>query len=165
MLAESRRSKNLRIPPTRWCVWSRRFAWFKDGFRNALEAVTDTPDLPVSFRNGGSPYASNRNVRDSCGAGRGINTYLCYIYHRAMRPDGAAQVVVQPVATTSRKANQPVTTIRCATGDGHAMCAVGDALSKGRAKCVAGIVYRTYDHVIEPWPGNIRCSDGSPRAR
>jgi len=33
------------------------------------------------------------------------------------------------------------------------------ALREGRAKCVAGVVYRTADHVIEPWPGNVSCDD------
>ncbi|KJV34843.1 hypothetical protein [Luteibacter yeojuensis] len=32
-----------------------------------------------------------------------------------------------------------------------------DALSDGRATCVAGVVYATSGHVIEPWPGHIRC--------
>lgn len=35
------------------------------------------------------------------------------------------------------------------------------ALMSRRARCVAGVVYRTYDHVIEPWPGNVRC-EGDP---
>lgn len=30
-------------------------------------------------------------------------------------------------------------------------------LTSGRAKCIRGVVYRTYDHVIEPWPGGVRC--------
>lgn len=33
------------------------------------------------------------------------------------------------------------------------------AIEAHRAKCVAGVVYRTADHVIEPWPGNVRCID------
>lgn len=34
------------------------------------------------------------------------------------------------------------------------------ALRDGRAKCVAGTVYRVYGHVIEPWPpGNLGCDD------
>lgn len=33
------------------------------------------------------------------------------------------------------------------------------ALREGRAKCVAGVVYRTADHVIEPWPGKVACDD------
>lgn len=33
------------------------------------------------------------------------------------------------------------------------------AIRTGRAKCVAGVVYRTADHVIEPWPGNVACDD------
>jgi hypothetical protein len=39
-----------------------------------------------------------------------------------------------------------------------------DALKTGRAKCVAGVVYKTSDHVIEPWPGHVLCTDPySPR--
>jgi hypothetical protein len=34
------------------------------------------------------------------------------------------------------------------------------ALRDGRAKCVSGKIYRTYGHVIEPWPpGNLGCDD------
>lgn len=36
-----------------------------------------------------------------------------------------------------------------------------EALMARRARCVAGVVYRTYDHVIEPWPGDVRCQ-GDP---
>jgi len=32
-----------------------------------------------------------------------------------------------------------------------------DAITHGRAKCVWGVVYRTSDHVIEPWPGHVTC--------
>jgi hypothetical protein len=32
-----------------------------------------------------------------------------------------------------------------------------DAIQAHRAKCVAGVVYRTADRVIEPWPGHVRC--------
>lgn len=35
--------------------------------------------------------------------------------------------------------------------------AASKAISERRAKCVNGVVYRTYDHVIEPWPGDVRC--------
>lgn len=35
-----------------------------------------------------------------------------------------------------------------------------EAMRTGRARCVAGVVYRTSDHVIEPWPpGNVQCTD------
>lgn len=36
--------------------------------------------------------------------------------------------------------------------------AAQEAMAHGRAKCVAGVVYSTADHVIEPWPGNLHCS-------
>jgi hypothetical protein len=40
------------------------------------------------------------------------------------------------------------------------------ALRAGRAKCVAGVVYRTSGHVIEPWPGQVACDDpGGLRSR
>lgn len=32
-----------------------------------------------------------------------------------------------------------------------------NALIVHRAKCVHGVVYKTADHVIEPWPGRVRC--------
>ena len=32
-----------------------------------------------------------------------------------------------------------------------------NALMMHQAKCVSGVVYRTADHVIEPWPGRVRC--------
>lgn len=33
-------------------------------------------------------------------------------------------------------------------------------LQAGRAKCVHGVVYWTANHVIEPWPGGVRCVAG-----
>jgi len=32
-----------------------------------------------------------------------------------------------------------------------------NAITHGKAKCVWGVVYRTSDHVIEPWPGHVTC--------
>jgi hypothetical protein len=34
-----------------------------------------------------------------------------------------------------------------------------DAMERHDAKCVEGVVYRTYGHVIEPWPGHVRCAE------
>ena len=53
----------------------------------------------------------------------------------------------------------------CLAGDSRNMCQALFAVMHGRAKCVAGVVYRTYDHVIEPWPGNVYCPDYSAKPR
>lgn len=34
-----------------------------------------------------------------------------------------------------------------------------EAIGAHRARCVAGVVYRTSGHVIEPWPGRVACSE------
>jgi len=55
---------------------------------------------------------------------------------------------------------------QCTTID-NSLAAVA-ALRGGNAKCVAGTIYRTYGHVIEPWPpGNLGCEDpyGMPPPR
>ncbi|SKB73658.1 hypothetical protein [Luteibacter sp. 22Crub2.1] len=71
------------------------------------------------------------------------------IWHRSFgvpspRPESSSRVVVRPVS--ERRAS-------LTWGEAAAM----HALEARRAKCIAGVVYRTYDHVIEPWPGGVRC--------
>lgn len=76
-----------------------------------------------------------------------------YIYHRAVRAD---QVVANPATATSVRL-EPARSRRFAMTPNEQ--AAYNAMAVGRAKCVAGTVYRTSDHVIEPWPGNVRCLD------
>lgn len=73
-----------------------------------------------------------------------------YVYRRAVRPDVIlpARVVPKPKPGSASSDRVFMT---------HDEAAALDALGRHRAKCVEGVVYRIYDHVIEPWPGGVRC--------
>lgn len=80
-----------------------------------------------------------------------------YIYHRAIRPDIVTQLpraVPVPGVTYADRAHDHDRPTVLSPNEYRAM----EALGSGRAKCVAGVVYRTSDHVIEPWPGHVRCT-------
>lgn len=72
-----------------------------------------------------------------------------YIYHRAARPDSSVEVLrkTPPAAPVHSRM------LYMTPDESSAL----EALNKHRAKCVGSVVYRTYDHVIEPWPGHVRC--------
>lgn len=72
-----------------------------------------------------------------------------YIYLRAARPDDPA-----PSSATASRAPTPVLPTRFVS---LVQAEATAAMRAGRAKCVAGVVYRTADHVIEPWPGHVQC--------
>lgn len=72
-----------------------------------------------------------------------------YIYLRAVRPD-----VPAPPSVTASRARAPVPSSRFVS---LVQAEAAAAMRSGRAKCVAGVVYRTADHVIEPWPGHVQC--------
>jgi len=72
-----------------------------------------------------------------------------YIYHRAARPDSSVEV--SPKVPSAAPAHRRM--VYMTPDEASAF----EALNKHRAKCVEGVVYRTYDHVIEPWPGHVLC--------
>lgn len=72
-----------------------------------------------------------------------------YIYRRAIQSE-TLTVVAHPM---SRPPKARPSRVLMTPNESNAY----DAIKLGRARCVAGIVYRTFDHVIEPWPGNLRC--------
>ena len=72
-----------------------------------------------------------------------------YIYRRAVRPDVPPPVVV--AAKSAAAPTVPQRFISMVQTDALA------AMRAGRARCVAGVVYRTSEHVIEPWPGHVQC--------
>jgi hypothetical protein len=63
----------------------------------------------------------------------------------------------QATAARTTQATRPMPA-RMASVPRSNASAAQEAMAQGRAKCVAGVVYSTADHVIEPWPGNVHCS-------
>jgi len=78
-----------------------------------------------------------------------------YIYLRAVRPDNleASHVDAPHSVSVSRRFYMTPNEVSAFR-----------AIVAGRARCVAGVVYRTSDHVIEPWPGRVRCVGDGPNA-
>jgi len=89
------------------------------------------------------------------------------IYHSILTHRSGDSVIASPVSPPLPSSpHSPTHSIQpeavaysCEKEPDAPPCVLERAAREGRAKCVAGVVYRTYDHVIEPWPpGNIRCS-------
>lgn len=77
-----------------------------------------------------------------------------YIIHRALQADSVASApVVQSQRLDVDEVRSPVRPSSLTSNELRAL----EALAAGRAKCVNGVVYRTSDHVIEPWPGGVAC--------
>lgn len=79
-----------------------------------------------------------------------------YVYLRTVRPNVVESSQVdrpRPVVSGSRRLYMTPNEVSAFR-----------AIVSGRARCVAGVVYRTSDHVIEPWPGGVRCVGDGPAA-
>jgi hypothetical protein len=89
------------------------------------------------------------------------------IYRSILSHRPGSGLVVGPSAS-SAVADQPLAAIDCSSSVSSECVSMRNgmeamfALREGRAKCVAGRIYRVYDHVIEPWPpGDLGCDSDS----
>lgn len=69
-----------------------------------------------------------------------------------------AKVAAPQPPPPAAEVRSPTTFTNCDDARVANVCAAIEAMRKGKARCVAGRIYRVEPTIIEPWPGGVRCS-------